>query len=188
MRRLFTLVSIIAALTAAPALSAAFDPGPAVGTRMPADFAALDKTGAPETFASLKGRNGLVLMFFRSAKWCPYCQKQLIDMKAIQGQLEARGYRLAGISYDDPSVLAQFSAKQGVAYALLSDKNSVMIDRFKLRDPQYKGNALADGVPYPAIFIFDGKGVIRAKLAEEGYKIRPPVESVIAAIDGMKNG
>src|SRR4051812_13829675 len=123
MRRLFTVLSIIAAFAAAPALAAAFDPGPAVGAHMPANFAAVDKAGAPQTFASLKGQKGLVLMFFRSAKWCPYCQKQLIDMKAIQGSLEQRGYRLAGISYDDPSVLAQFAAKQGVDYTLLSDKN-----------------------------------------------------------------
>jgi peroxiredoxin len=185
MRRLLTILSALIAFAAAPAVAATFDPGPPVGAHMPTSFAAVDKTGAPATFASLKGQKGLVLMFFRSAKWCPYCQKQLIDMKAAQAPLEQRGYRLAAISYDDPSVLTLFSAKQGVGYTLLSDKNSVMIDTFKLRDPQYKGNAMADGVPYPAIFIVDDKGVIRAKLAEESYKVRPPVEAVISAVDGL---
>ena len=41
-------------------------------------------------------------------------------------------------------------------------------------------------MPRPAIFVIDTKGVIRAKLAEDGYKIRPSVEAVLAAVDTVK--
>lgn len=42
--------------------------GPAIGQPLPG-FEARDSTGAPRTFESLKGPNGLVLVFFRSADW-----------------------------------------------------------------------------------------------------------------------
>jgi hypothetical protein len=42
--------------------------GPDVGDRIP-DFQATDQDGHPQSFASLRGPNGLVLMFIRSADW-----------------------------------------------------------------------------------------------------------------------
>jgi len=42
--------------------------GPAVGARIP-DFSALDQDGRTQTFASLRGPHGLLLMFVRSADW-----------------------------------------------------------------------------------------------------------------------
>jgi hypothetical protein len=45
-----------------------FDPGPAIGDRLPV-FEAVDQGGRPRTFESLRGPKGLVLLFFRSADW-----------------------------------------------------------------------------------------------------------------------
>jgi len=45
-----------------------FDPGPAIGDRLPA-FEAVDQHGRPRTFETLRGPRGLVLVFFRSADW-----------------------------------------------------------------------------------------------------------------------
>ena len=42
--------------------------GPAVGSRIPA-FEAVDQDGKPRTFDTLRGPNGLVLLFVRSADW-----------------------------------------------------------------------------------------------------------------------
>ena len=42
--------------------------GPAVGEKIP-DFEAVDQNGKRQTFDSLKGPNGLLLMFHRSADW-----------------------------------------------------------------------------------------------------------------------
>ena len=131
----------------------------------------------------MAGKNGTVLVFFRSAKWCPYCQAQLIDLKSAVEPLETRGYRLVGISYDDPVILASFIKRRGIPYTLLSDKDSVMIDAFKLRDPQYPPGNMAYGVPQPSIFVISPEGVIQAKLAEEGFKHRPSVQQIIAAVD-----
>lgn len=42
--------------------------GPAVGESIPA-FEAVDQFGRTQTFDSLKGSNGLLLLFHRSADW-----------------------------------------------------------------------------------------------------------------------
>ena len=42
--------------------------GPAVGERIPA-FAALDQNGRERTFANLRGEEGLLILFHRSADW-----------------------------------------------------------------------------------------------------------------------
>lgn len=161
-----------------------YDVGPPVGSRAP-DSVVKDAGGAERTLRGLGGREGLVLVFHRSARWCPYCQAQLIALREAQAPLAARGYALAAISYDAPSVLAQFAERRQIDYSLLSDEGSKVIDAFGLRDPQYEPGNMAYGVPQPAIFVISPQGVVRAKLAEQGYKTRPPIEAVLAAVDGL---
>lgn len=167
-----------------PAVASAFDVGPAVGTHAPA-LHATDIAGKPVTLAGLSGRKGVVVLFFRSAKWCPYCQKQLMEFRDAQAPLEARGYRLVALSYDPPEVLTRFAGERQIGYTFLSDPGSVTIDAYNLRDPQYPASSFAYGVPRPVIFVISPKGVIQAKLAEESYKVRPTVAAVLAAVDGL---
>ena len=171
-------------LIALPGAVFAFDVGPPVGAKIPT-LVARDGVGASRTLASLSGRKGVVLVFFRSAKWCPYCQAQLTSLEAVAAPLAQRGYPLVAISYDPPTVLSEFALKRGLDYTLLSDEGSHMIDAFNLRDPQYPPTSFAHGVPRPAIFVISRKGVIKAKLAEEGFKVRPSNAAILATVDGL---
>lgn len=131
----------------------------------------------------MAGKNGTVLLFFRSADWCPYCQRQLMDLNAGLPEIEKRGLKLAAISYDSTDILAKFTDKREIKFTLLSDPKSEVIDRYGLRDPAYAGKPKFDGVPRPIILILDPKGTIKAKLYEESYKDRPPVAQILAKID-----
>ena len=42
--------------------------GPQVGDRVP-EFSLVDQNGAPRTLRSAIGKNGMMLVFFRSADW-----------------------------------------------------------------------------------------------------------------------
>jgi peroxiredoxin len=174
-------------LIAVPVAVTAFadDLGPPVGTKAPDIGTPLDQTGHPRTLADLTGSNGLVLFFFRSADWCPFCKAQLIDINGGVAEIKKRDYNVAGLSYDSPEILAAFTAKRDIAYTLLSDPKSEVIDRYKLRDPQYPAGSRAYGVPRPIIFILDTNGTIKAKLYEESYKDRPPVTLVISKLDEL---
>lgn len=189
MPRLSILGAVIGAalfaLVASPSLpvNAAEDLGPAIGARVPDIGSPPDQTGTPRTLQSLMGQNGLVLFFFRSADWCPYCQAQMMDLNTAVAALERRGYRMAGISFDSPQILKTFIDRRQIGYTLLSDPKSEIIDRYRLRDPQYKPGSFAYGVPRPIIFILDKTGTIKAKLYEETYTKRPPAALLISTID-----
>jgi peroxiredoxin len=180
MRSILIPLIAIAASLAAPAAAI-----PAVGEQAPA-VAGTDIAGKARTLKQVAGRQGTVLMFFRSAEWCPYCKAQLIAMNAeAAGPLAARGYNLVGLSYDAVPVLAKFAAERKVGWTLLSDPKSQVIDGWQLRDPAYPPGNRAHGVPRPAIYVIDRKGVIRARLMEENYRNRPPASAVLAAVDAL---
>jgi peroxiredoxin len=181
-RLLALLVLVVAPLAA---LAGPEDLGPAVGTTAPDIGTRPDQAGKPHQLPDLMGRNGLVLFFFRSADWCPYCQAQLIDINSGVAEIEKRGYHLAGLSYDSPEILQAFTVKRHLTYTLLSDPKSEIIDRYNLRDPQYPAGSRAYGVPRPIIFILDPQGVIKAKLYEESYKNRPPVSAIVSKLDEL---
>ena len=162
-----------------------FDLGPAVNTKAPDIGTPNDFTGKPRSLASLMGDKGLVLFFFRSADWCPYCQAQMMDLNTVVAGIEKRGYKLAGISYDRPEIQKTFIERRNIGYTLLSDPKSEIIDRYKLRDPQYPPGNLAYGVPRPIIFILDKNGVIKAKLYEDTYQKRPPSGLVLQTLDKL---
>lgn len=181
--RLACILPLLALLV--PLANSAEDLGPAIGTTAPDIGTSIDQLGKPHRLLDLMGGNGLVLFFFRSADWCPYCQAQLIDVNGGVAEIEKRGYRVAGLSYDSPEILQAFTVKRHLTYTLLSDPKSEIIDRYKLRDPQYPPGSRAYGVPRPIIFVLDPSAEIKAKLYEESFKNRPPVTAVISKLDEL---
>ena len=61
----------------------------------------------------------------------------------------------------------------------------MIIDRYNLRDPQYKEGSRAFGVPRPVIFILDKTGTVKSKLYEETYQKRPPATLVVTTLDRL---
>lgn len=160
--------------------------GPAVGSVIPHDLALKDASGTPRSFDELVGDNGMILVFFRSAKWCPYCQKQLIELNKSAKAFEDAGYPLVGLSYDMTTVLERFTARRSIDFALLSDQDSAAIDAFGIRNTSYKMGHFAHGVPYPLIAIIGKDGVLHAKLHEASYKKRPQVEAINEALQRVQ--
>lgn len=175
----FRLLATLAAVVAPVAAFAA--PEIAVGDRAPVNLVVRDTAGKAKTIASLAGPSGTVLVFFRSARWCPYCQAQLKDLKAIQAPLAQRGYTLAALSYDPHAALAQFATRIGIGYTLVSDEGSKAIDAFGLRDPAYPSGNFAFGVPRASIIILDRGGKVVWKSVSPDYKQRPTNSEILRA-------
>ena len=173
---------LLAGVAAVPAMAAEI----ATGAKIPASFKAVDASGHQRNWSSIAGKKGTVLVLFRSAKWCPFCQAQLKSLKDAQALLAQRGYSLAALSYDSPEVLAGFAAKTGIGYTLLSDEKSAMIDAFGLRDPSYGEGSYAHGVPKASILLVDAKGVLRWKSVATDYKIRADNATILKAVDALR--
>lgn len=168
-----------------------FDAGIAVGSAVPkldgVALSVIGSDGKTTDFEALKGDNGAVVVFVRSADWCPYCKKQLIALESIAADLAAKGYPLIAISYDEPNKLAKFKAKRELSFALVSDAESANIKAFGLLNEKYDEDSRMHGIPHPAIFIIGGDGVVKAKLMEEGYKARPAPDAVMSAINSLED-
>src|SRR5882672_2297598 len=126
----WALVSLAAQLTGQqPVLPDVQKLGPQVGSRVP-DFTLLDQKGQSQTLASIMGPKGAMLVFYRSADWCPYCKTQLLELQSQRAKLEKEGLGLAAVSYDPRATLAAFSDQHDITFPLLSDVGSATIKRY----------------------------------------------------------
>jgi peroxiredoxin len=141
-----------------------------------------DQAGNPQTFHTLAGQNGLLLLFFRSADWCPFCKGQLVDLERAQKLFAAKGINVAGVSYDSSEVLAEFSQRKSITYPLLSDSGSKLIDAFGIRNVEATGAQA--GIPVPGYYLIDKRGVIEKRFFEDGYINRLTANNVYQNIFG----
>lgn len=168
------------------------DLGPAEGSRIPHDLALMTTAGKVENFDDLKGEKGLALFFVRSFDWCPYCQRQAIEVNGRAQEFRDRGINPVFISYDSPEIQAKFYGENEFTMPILSDAENEVINAFGVlnadsiseRNPLY-------GYPHPLVFIIDPDGTIKSKLyieKEDGtfgsnYRERPEIDDILAAID-----
>ncbi len=158
----------------------------AVGEVIPHSLGLKDQNGEAKTFENLTGENGLVIVFVRSADWCPYCQVQMLDMRNGEADvITDQGYNIVTLSYDAPETLKKFSERYNFPFTMLSDEGSVAIKSFGIMNEDFAPDHFAYGVPHPHVYVVGKDKVIQAVLAEEGYKNRPQIEAIAAAIKGL---
>jgi peroxiredoxin len=175
--------------------------GPQVGATVP-DFGLVDQFGSKRTLQSVMGPKGAMLVFYRSADWCPYCKTQLLELQRQYDTLRKDGLGLVGISYDSQEILAAFSQQHGITFPLLSDVGSATIKRYGIlntvaeeglgpngKDPaviaQVKlyvsangANERQRGIPFPGTFIVDRGGRVTARFFEDSYTVRNTVSNI----------
>jgi peroxiredoxin len=106
-------------------------------------------------------------------------------MQAAQEQFAALGYSLAAMTYDPIATLKEAEEEHGTSMPLLSDEDTRHVTAMGILNTQYSPGERAYGIPYPGIFVIDAQGVIRAKLAEEDYKVRPDVSLVLETVSAL---
>ncbi len=145
--------------------------GPEIGKISP-EITVIDNKKQTKTIKQLSGKNGLIILFFRSADWCPYCKRHLIEFNDYAKNLTDLGYELAAISYDDTATLNLFSQQHKLSYPLLSDVNAKTMKTFNILNSQYKPGDENYGIPYPGVVVIDKDGKVSHKHFFEGYKKR----------------
>ena len=147
--------------------------GPEIGEKVP-DFTLSDQAGQLWSLKDLMGRNGLMLVFSRSADWCPYCRNQLADLQNSLGQLQEQGVNAASITYDSTEILSGFAAANKIEYPLLSDVGSKVIRAFGiLNDNVPEGHAMMFGMPFPGNYLIAPDGTVLDKVFLPDYEHRP---------------
>ena len=129
------------------------------------------------------GREGLMLVFHRSADWCPYCKTQLAELQTRTADLAKSGIGLAAVSYDAVPILADFSKRRGITFPLLSDPGSATIKRYGILNTTVpESNQQSYGVPFPGSFMLNTQGVVTSRFFEQAYQERSTVGSIMARL------
>lgn len=160
--------------------------GVQVGSVLPSDVVLEDQNSESKSFKDLMGKNGMVLFFYRSADWCPYCKAQLIDLRNNREKFEREGVSLVGVSYDNVETLTKFNTKYSPGYTLLSDDGSAVIKEFGIFDDSQREGSFSYGVAKPTVYVINRNGAVHAVLAEDSYKTRPQIDAIMDAVKASK--
>lgn len=176
--------------------------GPQVGQVVP-DFSLKDQAGRSQTRSSIMGPKGAMLVFYRSADWCPYCKTQLVDLQSRLDALRAQGLGVAAISYDPVPTLAEFASRRGITFPLLSDAGSATIKAFGILNPlpemafgpekdnpeviaelqKYvaggRPSPMMTGIAFPGTFILDPNGRVVSRFFEDYYVERSTLSNIM---------
>lgn len=139
--------------------------GPDVGARIPA-FELTDQQGKRQTFESLRGPRGLLLVFQRSADWCIYCKDQLAQLERQRENFDQEGIRVAAVTFDSADILRHFGERAGITYPLLSDPHSKTIRAFGLLNEAVPTDHRFHGVAQACRLLIDSQGRVTAKFLE----------------------
>ena len=149
----------------------AFDPGPTIGSRFPGvsaswqgrDIRLLDEFAGP---------NGTVFVATRSAEWCPYCMKQMIELQEHKAAYDEAGIAIVAMTYDAPELQQAFVDKWGIQYPLLHDVDTLSFKTLGILNKSYQPGEEAYGIPYPGSIVIDPQGEVVGKLFLESYSVR----------------
>ena len=89
---------------------------------------------------------------------------------------------LAAISYDPPSILADFSKRRGITFPLLSDPGSDTIKRYGILNTTIDPKNELYGYPFPGTFIVDRNGVVTSRVFEPIYQERSTISSLLVRL------
>lgn len=150
--------------------------------------------GDPLSLLALLMQKPSVIVFYRGG-WCPYCSRQLAELKNIEDELVDAGYQIIAISPESAEKLQSQKLKTEFAAQLISDEQLNAIKAFgiafyvenktrqiyknkmdvTLPEDQTKRAVL----PAPAIFITDTQGQILFNYVNPNFRVRPSAELIL---------
>lgn len=101
-------------------------------------------------------------------------------MQNARQSFEAKGIKLAAISYDSPAILKDFASRHNIGFPLLADPDSRVIRSFEVLNREATG--MTKGMAHPGFFYIDESGVIREKYFEAKYTNRFTANNVVGKL------
>lgn len=155
----------------------------------------------PVSLKALIMEKPTLLIFYRGG-WCPYCNRQLSELKDIEDDLTQLGYQVIAISPQSFEELKRQELKQEQAAKLFIDEKLQTIREFGIgfvvdnaTEEKYQGYGINlhkndDGrpvLPAPALFFVDQQGMIQFSYVNPDYKVRPSARLVLSVAKALAN-
>lgn len=199
MLRSVVLIGIFSLLLEGLAFSNTY--GLKVGEKAPAIVTQDVEQKGVDTVALAK-KGPVVLVFYRGG-WCPICNRQLqklekdvapklgkYDATMIAISVDRRGegqktnlkfnQRFRVVSDPDLKILTPYNVVYDVPPSMVKKYVDYGIDLEKASGKKHHKIAV------PAVFVIDGKGVIRYAFADENYKVRAQNKDILQALQSLQ--
>lgn len=157
--------------------------------------------GSPVSLKALTMQKPSIVLFYRGG-WCPYCNRQLAEIKDIERDLVDMGYQVLAISPESPARLQEQKLETEFAVTLLSDESLDTIRGFgigfyvpeetstlykeKMNVDLTKDQSARSVLPAPAVFILDTEGTIQFSYVNPNFRVRPSAELLLSAAKALK--
>ncbi|MDT0596350.1 peroxiredoxin-like family protein [Glaciecola petra] len=170
------------------------------GSMVPKATVKLDD-GSPVSLHALIMQKPSVIVFYRGG-WCPYCSRQLAELKDIEQDLVNEGYQILAISPESVDKLneqkleTEFAAQLisdekleaikgfGVGFYVPNDTRALYKDRMNVELTSDSNNRAV--LPAPAIFITNTEGQVVFSYVNPNFRVRPSAELVLSAAKLVK--
>ncbi len=176
------------------------NPGLKVGDKAP-DFTLKNAFGENISLASLTKKGPVILVFYRGA-WCTICNIQLHALNTSLPTFKKYGAQLLAVTPQKPDRSKEQIKKDGYPFEVLSDLDYSVLKNYNLyfEVPQYLTKLYQEkfsidlakyngkgryGLPVPATYIIDKKGIIRAAYARTDYTKRMEPKAILAALKNL---
>jgi peroxiredoxin len=124
------------------------------------DFTLKTLTGEEVTLSSYRGKNPVYLVFW--ATWCPYCVKEIPQLKELYSKFAPKGLKIIAINIglNDPMIRVQAFQKQfALPYTIVYDANTVISRQYGVI-----------GVPFGVLVDRNGKVRSRSSMIPENFE------------------
>jgi peroxiredoxin len=169
-------------------------PGLKIGDIAP-DFSAKDQNGKFIVLKELTKQGPVVLVFYRG-EWCPYCNKQLLELSDSIPFITAKGARVIAISPENLMNVEKTVAKTKATYSIISDEKTKIMTDYKvafspdeMTIAKYKNYGIdlaerngtnGNNLPVPSVYIINTAGKITFRHLDENITRRVSIKEILS--------
>jgi peroxiredoxin Q/BCP len=147
-----------------------------VGSQAP-EFRARDVLGREINEADYRGRNNLVLFFYRNSL-CQTCREELADIADKYNYIVQQDGEVIAISTDGIDVAKNMALDLHLQFPVISDPNGDIIKLYGVYDHNMD-------TAYPTVFLVDKNDVVRYRKTIEGLNDLVPADEIVNRLRGM---
>ena len=189
---LFVLINIFSVQAQAPENPEDISPL-LIGETIP-DADLIDDSGKIINLSNQINKMNTVLVFYRGG-WCPYCNRQLSALAAIETDIIKLGYQIIAVSPDDYQNLKPTIQQDSVNYKVYSDPKGIFMQEVGIAfTPSSKTLAYiskktigetTEILPVPTVIILNTEGEILFEYISPNYRQRISPELLLAVLENL---
>lgn len=159
------------------------------------EFTASDQNGKA---ISLKDelKKGTVVVIFYRGEWCPYCNKQLMELEDSMSLITEKGARIIAVTPEKKENIDKTIKKTKATYSIVADDHLKIMSAYKVAymldeqttkkyksygvDLLQKNGDNGNNLPVPAVYIINQEGIITYRYFDTDFRKRPAVKELVS--------